>query len=1197
MRGHWVWDRKVGLTWSKKSPTRTVNFAASTENAMPGAAVKLWVSASGFTRVTSAQFTLKWNPAVLQYVGTGDFNLTDLGAGNFGSAQTSQGKLTISWDDASLAGGTVADGTRLFSVQFTAIGANGTSSTVEFADDPTVREVTVDLAGAQFVRQNGAVTIGTSASTISISTTDATAAEAGGDSGVFTITRTGSTASQLTVNYAIGGTATPAADYISLPGVVSIPSGSATTTITVVPIDDALIDPNESVIVRLVGGAGYELSAQSSATVTITDNDPSGPVINKPTISTIPDRQIRKNAFTDDPPIAFTVSDTETPAENLTVTVTTDNTALVPVGQNNIQLAGTGSQRFIILKPAIDKSGIADITVSVTDADRNTASTTFKLTVLSDAPTISSIPNQTIAKGASTGALAFAIRDETFFGFLKLSVDSSNKALVPVSGIVLGGNVNSADRTVTVTPLADQAGVTTITITVTDADGLTASATFTLSVTLPTVKLTPLAGNDGTINPNVTVNKNAGEDQLFMAQPANGFEVDKWFVNQREVQIGGAAYTMRSVQTDAVVSVSFRAVPTRAIRLEGDLGFGEVAVGTSVERKLTLFSEGSSPLTVNSITYPAGFSGSWSGVIEPGQSREIIVTFRPAIATDYSGKIEIVSNKTSGTSTRPVSGRGKEQAVTTRWDFANASPIIIQDNRTAQPYPSTITVSGVNGAVNRVTVALAGLTHTYTRDLGVLLVGPRGQKVVLMRKAGGKGTGAAVGNVNLTFADSATSALPSNTQINSGTHRPSDFAPGANLPVSAPAGPYAQTLGAFNNVDPNGVWSLYVADTEPEDVGTITRGWSLAFSTEKTEVNTAPAISTIANQTIVRGTATARLVFTIADKETDASALKVTAASSNTLLVSAAEIFLGGAGSVRTLMIDPVPGQVGTATITLAVADAAGAVATTAFTLTVTAPSSRTPGDFDGDGLADILFQEQSGVLASWLMNGVSLVAGRYLEPSNVGDTSYRIVASADFNQDQKLDILFQRSDGTLAVWFMDGTALSNTSLLQPSEPEAANWRVKAVADLDGDAKSDLVLQRPDGAIEVWIMNGVSRVAIRTIEPLSRTDEHWSIVGAGDFNRDGKSDLVFQHTNGDLVVWHLDNFVASGASLVPSNPGDSRLRVKSTVDRNHDGKPDLLFQRQSDGALVIWLMDGITRISSQTINPAPPGPSWEVVGP
>ena len=55
-------------------------------------------------------------------------------------------------------------------------------------------------------------------------------------------------------------------------------------------------------------------------------------------------------------------------------------------------------------------------------------------------------------------------------------------------------------------------------------------------------------------------------------------------------------------------------------------------------------------------------------------------------------------------------------------------------------------------------------------------------------------------------------------------------APGAGNPP-APAGPYATALSAFRNTNPNGDWSLFVADDHGVDSGVIAGGWRLNFQT------------------------------------------------------------------------------------------------------------------------------------------------------------------------------------------------------------------------------------------------------------------------------------------------------------------------------------------------------------------------------
>ena len=116
---------------------------------------------------------------------------------------------------------------------------------------------------------------------VTLAVTDGTATEnIASDTGIFTVSRTGSTASALTVFYSVGGTATNGTDYQLLTGSVTLAANSSTATITVTPIDDNAVEGNETVVVTLSANAAYTLGSPSSGTVTIVDNDvPAGPSV------------------------------------------------------------------------------------------------------------------------------------------------------------------------------------------------------------------------------------------------------------------------------------------------------------------------------------------------------------------------------------------------------------------------------------------------------------------------------------------------------------------------------------------------------------------------------------------------------------------------------------------------------------------------------------------------------------------------------------------------------------------------------------------------------------------------------------------------------------------------------------------------------------------------------------------------------
>ena len=271
--------------------------------------------------------------------------------------------------------------------------------------------------------------------------------------------------------------------------------------------------------------------------------------------------------------------------------------------------------------------------------------------------------------------------------------------------------------------------------------------------------------------------------------------------------------------------------------------------------------------------------------------------------------------------------------------FTNSAPITILDNAAGSPYPSTINVAGMIGTISNVTVTLRNFSHTWGADTDVLLVGPAGQKMILMSDVC---TGA-VNNVTLTLSDAAASLMP-NLGLTSGTYRPTNIADGApvvdNYPAPAPAGPYGAALSVFTNTAPNGTWSLYVVDDGAGDSGSFTGGWSLTVSTVPTGPKP-PTITDIANQTTVTNTPTAALAFTINDTDTPIGSLTLSNASSNPTLVPTNNIVFGGSGSNRTVTVTPAGGLTGTANISIFVSDGTNVVGDT-FLLTVLSAQPQT---------------------------------------------------------------------------------------------------------------------------------------------------------------------------------------------------------------------------------------------------------------
>ncbi|MCG9886032.1 MAG: S8 family serine peptidase [Cyanobacteria bacterium] len=115
--------------------------------------------------------------------------------------------------------------------------------------------------------------------TVNISATIPKTAEGEGN-GEFTVTRTGSTSHPLSINYEFrdgihwsAPAATSGKDFVGLPGQITIPAGSSSIKVPIVPIDDDEPEWTETVNLRLTSANGYEVGSASMATVSIFDNE------------------------------------------------------------------------------------------------------------------------------------------------------------------------------------------------------------------------------------------------------------------------------------------------------------------------------------------------------------------------------------------------------------------------------------------------------------------------------------------------------------------------------------------------------------------------------------------------------------------------------------------------------------------------------------------------------------------------------------------------------------------------------------------------------------------------------------------------------------------------------------------------------------------------------------------------------------
>ena len=182
-----------------------------------------------------------------------------------------------------------------------------------------------------------------------------------------------------------------------------------------------------------------------------------------------------------------------------------------------------------------------------------------------------------------------------------------------------------------------------------------------------------------------------------------------------------------------------------------------------------------------------------------------------------------------------------------------------------------------------------------------------------------------------------------------------------------------------------------------------------------------------------------------------------------------------------------------------------------------------------------VLSGPASVVGTSLTLTGPGTVVIRASQP---GDSNYsatpvvdrNLVVSAasprDFNGDGKADILWENTtSGDRYIWFMNGSTITSALNLGVI---STDWRIGGVGDFNGDGKADILWENTvSGDRYIWFMNGST---ITSAVDLGIISTDWRISGTGDFNGDGKADILWENTvTGDRYIWFMNGSTITSA--------------------------------------------------------------------
>ena len=619
-------------------------------------------------------------------------------------------------------------------------------------------------------------------------------------------------------------------------------------------------------------------------TFTVTVN----PVDDPPTLSLIADVATREDTART---IAFTIADDSTPLASLALAASSSNTNLLPASR--ITFGGSGASRTVTILPATNQFGSATVTITVTDTSSNSVSRAFVLMVesLNDLPALSAMADQSVNEDTNGLIVAFSASDvETPASNLVVTAQSSNLVLVPAAGITLGGT--GTNRTLTIVPAPEQSGVTLITVTVTDADGGATTKTFTLTV-VP-VNDPPTMAPIG----NVTVNQNSGMQTVALSGLSAGPANELQFLTFSLVSSDALLITNLSVacfhpQTTGVLS--FAIVPDAS-------GTATISVTANDGAPSNNIVSRSFTVTVAPIDYPPAISFLAGNSTPEDTARNLSFT----VSDDRTPAANLVlTAASSNTNLLPLSGitfggSGSNRTVTllpatNQSGLATITLTVTDTNSNSSSRAFVLTVDPVNDAP----VISAIANQTANEDTNGLIVA---------------------------FTVSDLETLPSSLVVTARSSNEALVSDGG-LILAGPGTNRTLTIVPRTNANGTAVITLFVRDG-----GGLTA--NAAFLLTVNPVNDLPTLSLSANQA-TSGSIPVSQPLAVADVESPAGSLVLTGTSSNPSLVPNGNITFTGSGGSRTVTVTASSNQIGTAIITVRLADADGGSVSNSFTVTV----------------------------------------------------------------------------------------------------------------------------------------------------------------------------------------------------------------------------------------------------------------------
>jgi hypothetical protein len=256
-------------------------------------------------------------------------------------------------------------------------------------------------------------------------------------------------------------------------------------------------------------------------------------------------------------------------------------------------------------------------------------------------------------------------------------------------------------------------------------------------------------------------------------------------------------------------------------------------------------------------------------------------------------------------------------------------------------------------------------------------------------------------------------------------------------------------------------------------------------------------------------------------------------------------------------------------------------------------------GDFDHNGGSDILWHNAStNEMEIWISEmdrprgalrvvGRAPVLGEFGNPESVG-LPWSIVGTGDFDRNGGADVLWHNeSTNETQMWLMDRHRVAGRATVVGEDGNPAfvglPWSIVGAGDFDRNGGADILWHNEStNETQMWLMDGHRITGRATVvgedgQP-AFVGLPWSIVGAGDFDRNGGADILWHNeSTNETQIWLMDRHRVIGRATVVHEDRPLFLGLPWSIagagDFDLDGNTDILWRNETTHATQFWRMD------------------------